>query len=82
MITIRLGTHEELIHPYEVDTRGLFWGKIGDECWLHGCVECGKIGLLDHEIKIENGLITVNPSIVCSERGAHYFIKDSKIVKQ
>lgn len=49
--------------------------------WLR-CHKCGlSANLGDHEVVIENGLITISPSISCPNEkcDAHYWIRQNRI---
>jgi hypothetical protein len=53
------------------------WNKI--PCL--GCPRCGRVAMLDrqHKVRIENGLVTIEPSIGCPFCHAHYFIRNGKV---
>lgn len=49
--------------------------------YVLGCPVCGKPAfLVDHNIQIKDGKVTLNPSVVCPHCPAHYWVKDGKIV--
>ena len=59
--------------------------KPNSRFWLR-CHKCGLTANLgDHEVKIENDLVTISPSISCPRTlptcAAHYYIKNSKIIE-
>ena len=57
--------------------------KPNSKYWLR-CHKCGiSANLGDHEVTINNGSITISPSIMCPVQGcgAHYWIKDSEVTQ-
>lgn len=57
--------HKLLLQPGEI-------GQLDGEWWL--CCPCGMSGSMEHQVEVENGVVTVTPSVVCPA-GCHYFIK-------
>jgi len=49
--------------------------------YLIHCHKCGHNATLQHDVKIENNLITISPSLVCPQKDcpAHYFIENSEV---
>lgn len=59
-----------------------FTDKPNSKYWLT-CFKCGVTANLgDHEVIIENNIITISPSILCprKECGNHYYIKNSEVI--
>ena len=57
--------------------------KPNSKYWLT-CFKCGVTANLgDHDVIIENKIITISPSILCprSECGNHYYIKNSEVIQ-
>jgi len=49
--------------------------------WLR-CYRCGSVGSLsEHDVLVEDGLVTLTPSVICPNPDckAHYFIKKGEI---
>jgi len=45
-----------------------------------GCPRCGHWSWLkDHNVKIENDVVTISPSIGCPLCHAHYYVKNNKV---
>lgn len=56
--------------------------KPNSRFWLR-CFKCGMVANLgDHEVQVVDGIITINPSILCPRESCqnHYFIKNGEIV--
>lgn len=52
-------------------------------CLVMACPDCGKIAYCDKHHHFFNTLfdtITLNPSVKCSDCGAHYWIKEGEII--
>ena len=47
--------------------------------WILGCPRCGIESWLQHEVKVIDEKVTINPSVGCPHCHAHYFVRDSKI---
>jgi len=65
----------ELVSSFEPE-------KPNSKYWLR-CHKCGvSANLGDHEVIINDGIITINPSIQCpnEECNAHYWIKNGEVV--
>ncbi len=48
--------------------------------YIHRCAGCRRLGnLADHTVTMDQGRITVEPSIVCPTCEAHYYVRDGRI---
>ena len=47
--------------------------------WLLGCPACGLIAFLNHEVTVTEGKATIDPSVICPECNAHYWVRDGKV---
>jgi len=68
--------------PVVIELAGAFvHGTPNSKYWLR-CHKCGCTGNLSaHDVLIEDGLVTLHPSVICPnpECKAHYFIRKGEI---
>ncbi len=51
------------------------WGKR----YYFACPRCGMALALDHEVQVDNGVVTISPSVGHQACGLHIYVKKGKI---